>query len=96
MITWPKHEEHQICNVLSLFTESMWPGLDELKTLSKRMQMEADLEKQSRHLKTPPSGNDMSNGFYSDGNIMKRASRKITAVNTIKHGPTMLMPEVAH
>ena len=81
----------------SLFIDSMWPGLDELKTLSKRMQMEAELEKQqnSRHLKTPPSGQEMSNGFYSGENKMKRASRKITAVHAL-HAPSMLMPEVAH
>ena len=69
----------------------MWPGLQELKTLSKQMKMSEDLvlpAEKSRQLSTPPL---VENGFSRNGSIKPR---KITAVNPLH--PSRLMPEVVH
>ena len=71
----------------------MWPGLHELKTLSKQMKMSEDLvlpAEKSRQLSTPPL-TVAENGFGRNGSIKPR---KITAVNPLH--PSMLMPEVVH
>ena len=80
----------------------MWPSLEEIRTLSRRMQMAEDLvlpAEKSRQLKTPPLGEHpimTGNGFYSEGkNGVTTSRQRVKAVNPL-HGPSMLMPEISN